>query len=52
MQLNQQKKKKKTLNAKDKLLKYTTGMNYVFYINRDLGLKTLEVLQIEIFIYI
>ena len=49
MQLNQQ---KKTLNEKDKLLKYTTGMDYVFYFNRDLGLKTLGVLQIEIFICI
>jgi hypothetical protein len=52
MQLNQQQKKKKTLNEKDKLLKYTTGMDYAFYFNRDLGLKTLGVLQIEIFIYI
>ena len=44
--------KKKKINEKDKLLKYTTGMDYVFYCNRDLGLKTLGVLQIEIFIYI
>ena len=50
MQSNQP--KKKTLNEKDKLLKYTTGMENNFYFNRDLGLKTLGVLQIEIFIYI